>query len=500
MASMLNNPQKPTYTSAEGVPIADPTTSVRLNTFGQGALLLLQDTQLIEQLAHFARERIPERVVHAQGAGAFGEFEVTHDISDLTSADFLTGVGKKTPCMVRISTVGGERGFPDVVRDVRGFAMKFYTAEGNQDFVFNNTPIFFIRDPIKFPSMNRSHKRHPRTNAPDVNMFWDYHNNNPEGTHQIMYLFSKRGTPASLRNLNAYSGNTYKLTKLDGSFKYVRFHFKADQNVINNTAAEAEKLAGASPDHHKLDLFNAIEKGEYPTWTASVQVMDPKDAESYRWNIFDITKVWPHGDVPLRPFGKMTLNRNPNNVFEDVEQAAFSPSNIVPGIAASPDPILQSRLFSYPDAARYRLGTNYQQLPTNRAHCPVYQPFQRDGRASIHGNYGPDPNYVRASSLPLAPASPNVLAVQQQQHEAWSGKVVAWTSEVVDDDFVQARMFWKDVLGKQEGEQEALVSNLAENLKSADETIRKEAIAIFGRVDLELAQQIEKKIEELLKA
>ncbi|TGO58905.1 hypothetical protein BCON_0050g00370 [Botryotinia convoluta] len=498
MASKLGSPERPVYTLAEGVSIADPTASLRLNTFGLGGLMLLQDTQLIETLAHFSRERIPERVVHAQAAGAFGEFEVTHDISDLTSAAFLNGIGKKTPCMVRISTVGGERGYSDVVRDVRGYAMKFYTEEGNQDFVFNNTPIFFIRDPLKFPSLNRSHKRHPRTNAPDADMFWDFHNKNPEGIHQIMYLFSDRGTPASLRHLNAYSGHTYKFIKQDGTFKYVRFHFHSNQGVKNNTAAVAEKLSGTNPDHHKLDLFNAIERGEFPSWKASVQVMDPEDAKSFRWDVFDMTKVWPHSEVPLRPFGKMSLNRNPNNFFADIEQAAFSPSNMVPGIAPSADPVLQARLFSYPDAARYRLGTNYQQLQSNAPHCPVYTPYQRDGLSSINGNYGPDPNYVRSSFVPLAPATRNAQAVHNIQHELWSGKVTAFTSEVVDDDFVQPRNFWREVLGKQEGQQENLVGNVAGELVNVKhERVRREAIEIFRQVDDDLTTRIEKKIAEL---
>ncbi|KAM0149407.1 hypothetical protein ACHAPG_009422 [Botrytis cinerea] len=491
MASKLGSPERPVYTLAEGVPVADPTTSLQLNTFGLGGLVLLQDTQLIETLAHFSRERIPERVVHAQAAGAFGEFEVTHDISDLTSAAFLNGIGKKTSCMVRISTVGGEKGYPDVVRDVRGYAMKFYTEEGNQDFVFNNTPIFFIRDPLKFPSLNRSHKRHPQTNAPDADMFWDFHNNNPEGIHQIMYLFSDRGTPASLRHLNAYSGHTYKFTKQNGTFKYVRFHFHSDQGVRNNTAAAAEKLSGTNPDHHKLDLFNAIERGEFPSWTASVQVMDPEDAQSFRWNVFDMTKVWPHSEVPLRPFGKMTLNRNPNNFFTDIEQAAFSPSNMVPGIAPSADP----------DAARYRLGTNYQQLQSNAPHCPVYTPYQRDGLSSINGNYGPDPNYVRSSFVPLAPVTKNAQAVHNIQHELWSGKLMAFTSEVVDDDFIQPRYFWREVLGKQEGQQENLVGNVAGELVNVKhERVRREAIEIFRKVDEDLAKRIEKKIVELSNA
>ncbi|RAL68175.1 hypothetical protein DID88_008883 [Monilinia fructigena] len=461
MASKLGSPERPVYTLAEGVPVADPTTSVRLNTFGLGGLMLLQDTQLIETLAHFARERIPERVVHAQAAGAFGEFEVTHDISDLTSAAFLNIIGKKN--------------------SLHGYAMKFYTEEGNQDFVFNNTPVFFIRDPIKFPSLNRSHKRHPQTNAPDADMFWDFHNNNPEGTHQIMYLFSDRGTPASLRNLNAYSGHTYKFTKQDGAFRYVRFHFNSNQGVKSNTAAEAEKLAGSHPDHHKLDLFNAIERGEFPSWTASVQVLELKEAESFRWNIFDMTKIWPHTDVPIRPFGKMTLNKNLTNFFAEIEQAAFSPSNMVPGIAPSADPVFQARLFSYPDAAVTVSARIISSSNQNSPHCPVYAPYQRDGLSSMNGNYGPDPNYVRSSFGPLAPVTGNFQAVHDIQHELWSGKLTVFTSEVVDDDFVQPRNFWREVLGGQEGQQEHLVRNVAGDLANVkEERVRREARYLGG--------------------
>lgn len=256
-----------------------------------------------------------DSVVHAKAAGAYGTFTLTHDISDLTSADFLNGIGKTTPVLARISTVGGEKGSPDSARDPRGFAMKFFTAEGNQDFVFNNTPIFFIRDPIKFPSLNRTHKRHPQTNLADANMFWDFHNNNQESVHELMHLFSDRGTPASVRHVHAFSGHTYKLTKDGGTFSYVKFHFKSDQGIETLSAEEATKRCGENPDFNTKDLFDAIERKEFPSWTTYVQVMQPEEAESYRWNIFDITKVWPHAEYPLRPFGKMELNRNVRPTF-----------------------------------------------------------------------------------------------------------------------------------------------------------------------------------------
>ncbi|KAF8861008.1 catalase [Acephala macrosclerotiorum] len=421
-------------------PQQDPASSFSINKPGGGGLLLLQDTQLIETLAHFARERIPERVVYAKAAGAFGEFDVTHGITDITSAAFLSEIGKKTPFLVRISTVGPERGSADTVRDVRGWAMKLFTEEGNQDWVFNDIPVFFVRDPIKFPSVNRSHKRHPQTNLTDATMVRlsdvFFHNNNQEGIHALMCLFSDRGTPTSLRNIDAFSGHTYKFTK---------------------------KIAGENPDYNVQDLFENIAKGNFPSWTAYVQTMTAEEAEKYRWNIFDMTKVWPHTDHPLRPFGKLIFNRNascyPQNYFSDIEQAAFLPSTMVPGIEPSADPMLQARMFSYPDAARYRLGVNYQMLPTNCPISPVYSPMQRDGFANFQGNYGPDPNYVRSSFRSMTYAAGNA------SHDEWVGKAAAYTSEVVDDDFVQATALWK-VLGTQPGQQEGFISNVAGLLKN----------------------------------
>jgi catalase len=332
-------------------------------------------------------------VVHAKAAGAWGEFECTKDITDFTSANIFSQVGKKTKVLMRISTTGGEKGFPDTVRDIRGWAMKFFTDEGNYDIVGNDLPVFFIRDPIKFPSLNRSHKRHPQTNVADASMFWDFHNNNQEGVHCLMQLFGQRGVPASLRNINGFGVHTFKFGKPeDGSFKYVKLHFKPDAGIKNLTKEDAVRLAGEEPDYHVKDLYNAIEKGDYPTWTLFLQIMDPKEAESYRWNIFDDTKIWPHKDYPLVPVGKLTLNKNPDNYFQEIEQAAFSPSTMIPGVGPSADIMLQARMFSYPDAARYRVGANYQQLPCNKAKY-VYSPYQRDGPMRLDGNYGSDPDY-----------------------------------------------------------------------------------------------------------
>ncbi|EEQ29332.1 catalase [Microsporum canis CBS 113480] len=470
------------YTLAEGCPYASNATSVQLRDGRGGGLSLLQDTQLIETLAHFSWERIPERVVHAKAAGAYGGFTVTKDCSDITSASFLNKVGKTTPVLWRVSTVGPESGSADTLRDVHGWAMKFYTDEGNLDWVFNNTskgqPVFFVRDPMKFPSLNRSHKRHPRTHLPNSDMEYllvlthadlgSFHNGSPESFHELLHLFSDRGTPASLRNMNAYGGHTYKLTTTDGAFKYVKFHIKTNQGVRNFTREEAEKMAGQNPDFLIHDMFDAIERKDYPSWTVFVQVMDPSQAENYRWNIFDMTKVWAHKDFPLRELGKLTLNRNPNNYFTDIEQAAFSPSTMVPGIAPSADPMLQARMFAYPDAARYRLGVNYQQLPTNAAKCPVYSPLQRDGKMNFSDNYGADPNYVGSSLQPtnfypkLKGVGPNTISTQTE-HEKWAGQISTFATQITDDDFVQPAALW-EVIKKQPGHEQRFYGNVAAHL------------------------------------
>ncbi|RDW63355.1 catalase [Coleophoma cylindrospora] len=502
---MATTTDAPVTTLAEGQPSFDPTSSVQIRSSPRGGgLVLLQDTQLIETLAHYARERIPERVVHAKAAGAWGEFEVTHDISHITSAAFLCGVGKKTKTLLRISTVGGERGSADTVRDVRGWAMKFFTEEGNQDFVFNDLPVFFIRDPIKFPSLNRSHKRNPQTNLADSTMFWEYVSiitTRKESIALCSYLafveFQRRfaiSTPTvtTLTNctlpyvllfpLLISTLDTNNNTAKDGSFKYVKMHFKPDGGIKTLPADEAAKLAGEQPDYLTQDLFDAIERGDFPVWTLYLQVMDPQEAETYRWNIFDMTKVWSHKDYPLQP---------PSNYFQDIEQAAFSPSAMVPGVAPSADPMLQARMFSYPDAARYRLGVNYTQLPCNAPISPVYSPYLRDGTGSIKGNYGADPVYVRSSLKKIQPGPKINL------HEEWVGQVVAYSSEVEDDDFVQARDMW-NVLGKEEGQQEILVCNVAGNVKAAIPRVRAETIAMFSRVDAGLGKRIEQKVAELL--
>ncbi|KAJ5995787.1 Catalase mono-functional heme-containing [Penicillium waksmanii] len=515
------------YTLAEGCPFASSSTAVLMRNRDGGGLGLLQDTQLIETLAHFSRERIPERgleelfmpkllgkaqrgffadqvLINIPIQSAYGEFEATADCSDLTFASFLSEVGKKTPVLLRVSTVGPEAGSADTSRDVHGWGMKLYTDEGNLDWVFNNTPVFFIRDPIKFPSMNRSHKRHPQTHLPDANMFWDFHVGNPEGIHQLLVLFSDRGTPQSIRFLNSYSGHTYKFTQKDGSFKYIKIHIKTRQGVKNFSRQEATKIAGEDPDYMIRDMFEAIERKNYPVWDVFVQVMDPSEAENYRWNIFDMTKVWPHEDFPLRNIGKLTLNRNPGNYFADIEQAAFSPSNMVPGFAASADPVLQARLFAYPDAARYRLGVNYQQLPTNAAKAPVYCPFERDGKMRFDGNYGGDPNYVNSSLQPtrfypeVKGVSPNSLSLHTE-HEKWVGEVTTYTSHMKEDDFVQPAALW-EVIGREPGHQDRTIENIAQSVKDVKSPkLRDGVYDLFGRVSLDLGTKIKRATEALIK-
>ncbi|CAK7204026.1 catalase A [Sporothrix eucalyptigena] len=488
----------PSYTLAEGAPQALNTSSVQLRNGHGGGHVLLQDTQLIETLAHFNRERVPERVVHAKAAGAYGEFEATHDVSDLTDASFLSEIGKKTKVMLRVSTVGPERGSADTIRDVHGWAMKLYTDEGNLDWVFNNTAVFFVRDPIKFPSVNRAHKRHPRTNMPDADMFWDFHVGNPEGTHQLLHLFSDRGTPASIRHMNAYSGHTYTFTKADGSFRYIKVHIKTKQGVKNLSADEAVRLAGEDPDHLVRDLFDAVEAKNFPQWDIFVQVLEPEQAEKYHINIFDMTKVWPHAEVPLRPIGRLTINTNPRNYFADIEQAAFSPSNMVPGWGPSADPMLQARMFAYPDAARYRLGINYQQLPTNKALAPVYVPTQRDGFMNFSDNYGDDPNYVNSMLRPVTFKTSVVQAATtlSGKHQQWVGTMAAnFTTEVTPDDFVQATALWH-VLGREPGHQARLVENLAGSISGITvPALLTEVYKCFAQVDPQLAFKIQASVE-----
>ncbi len=378
----------PVMTTTAGAPIADNQNSLSAGPRGG---LLLQDWQLLEKLAHQNRERIPERVVHAKGWGAFGVFTVTHDITRYTRAAIFGEIGKKTPMLARFSTVAGEAGAADAERDVRGFSLKFYTEEGNWDMVGNNTPVFFIRDALKFPDFIHTQKRHPVTHLRSNTAAWDFWSLSPESLHQITILMSDRGIPASPRFMNGYGSHTYSFWNAQGERFWVKFHFKTQQGHKTLTNQEAEAIIGKSRESYQEDFFGAIQRGDSPKWTFFIQVMPELDADHTPYNPFDLTKVWPHRDYPLIPVGVVELNRNPNNYFAEIEQAAFSPSNVVPGIGFSPDKMLQARLFSYADAHRYRLGTHYEALPVNAPKCPVRH-YHKDGAMNFMGSQTGQPD------------------------------------------------------------------------------------------------------------
>jgi catalase len=381
--------KKRQITSSAGIPIADNQNSL---TAGERGPLLVQDWQLFEKHAHFNRERIPERVVHAKGSGAYGTFTVTGDITKYTKACIFSEIGKKTDCLVRFSTVAGERGAADAERDVRGFAMKFYTDEGNWDLVGNNTPVFFVRDPYKFPDFIHTQKRDPKTNLRSNTAMWDFWSLSPESLHQVTILFSDRGLPRSYRHMNGYGSHTYSFINAKNERFWVKFHFKTIQKIQCLTDDEAAKIVSHDRESHQRDLFTSIEKSEFPQWRLMVQIMTEEQAAKTSYNPFDLTKVWPHKEFPLIEVGIMELNRNPENYFAEIEQAAFSPANMVPGISHSPDKMLQFRIFSYADAHRYRLGVNYESLPVNRPKVPV-STYYRDGKMRFDGNAEGAVNY-----------------------------------------------------------------------------------------------------------
>ncbi|MGA2419858.1 MAG: catalase [Candidatus Acidiferrum sp.] len=376
-------------TTDSGRPVGDNQNSL---TVGPRGPVVFEDFLLFEKMAHFNRERIPERVVHAKGSGAHGHFVVTKDITKYTTAKLFSNVGKKTPTFIRFSTVGGEKGSADTERDPRGFALKFYTEEGNWDMTGNNTPVFFIRDPLKFGDFIHTQKRDPQTNLKSPTMMWDFWSLSPESLHQVTILFSDRGTPDGYRHMDGFSSHTFSLINAKNELFYCKWHFKTKQGIKNFTGDKASEMRGIDPDYAQRDLFDSIAKGNYPKWTVSVQIMPEKDADTYHINPFDLTKVWPHKDYPLHEVGELELNRNPENYFAEVEQAAFEPRNIVPGMGYSPDKMLQARLISYPDAHRYRLGVNYEVLPVNKPQCP-FATYNRDGAMRFDGNYGAQPNY-----------------------------------------------------------------------------------------------------------
>ncbi|UCD83593.1 MAG: catalase [Deltaproteobacteria bacterium] len=461
------------YTTAWGAPVADDQNSI---SAGERGPLLLQDVHLLQKLAHFNRERIPERVVHAKGAGAYGYFEVTNDVSKYTKAKFLSRVGKKTEMFARFSTVGGERGSADTARDPRGFALKFYTEDGNYDLVGNNTPVFFIRDTIKFPDFIHTQKRHPKSNLPDPDMFWDFLSLTPESIHQVTILFSDRGTPYSYRHMNGYSSHTYMWYNEKGDYHWVQFHFKTEQGIKNFNLHEAREMAGKDPNHATRDLYYTIEKGDYPSWKLEVQIMPPEDAKKYRFDAFDITKVWLHADYPPIEVGRMVLDKNPDNYFDDVEQAAFSPGNFVPGIGPSPDKMLQGRLFAYHDTHRHRLGPNYEQLPVNRARHAQTRTYQRDGfmRQNLDGDLYPNyyPNSFDGPEPDPSSIEPPIDV---------TGLAMRHKPSYPQDDFIQTGLLYGKVMT--DTDRNHLVENIVDHLGDAQKRIQLRQCALFYKAD-----------------
>lgn len=477
---MSNKNQKKKLTTAFGIPVGDDQNSL---TAGKRGPVLMQDVHLLEKLGHFDRERIPERVVHAKGAGAGGYFEVTADVRKYTKAKFLSEVGKRTEVFARFSTVGGEKGSADAERDPRGFAVKFYTEEGNYDFVGNNTPVFFIRDPLKFPDFIHTQKRNPATNCKDPDMFWDFLSLTPESIHQVTILFSDRGVPATYRHMNGYSSHTFKWYNKMNEYFWVKYHFKTDQKIKNLTGQEAEVMRAKDPDHATRDLYDAIERGDYPSWTLQMQIMTPEQAEDYRFDIFDVTKVWPHADVPPIEVGKLVLNRNPDNYFAEVEQAAFCPGNLVPGIAASPDKLLQGRLFSYHDTHLHRLGPNYHLLPVNSPRNAPENSYQRDGPMRTDSNAGGGPNYWPNS---FNGPGPDLSAKEPPFEITGNGDRHPYAHP--NDDFVQAGNLYRDVMREQD--RKNLVGNIVSHLVGAQKCLQLRQAALFFKADPDYGRRV----------
>jgi len=466
-------PKGKVLTTSTGSPVDNNQHSM---TAGPNGPILLQDFHLIDKLAHFDRERIPERVVHAKGSGAHGVLEVTEDVTAFTRAAFLNKVGKKTPCFLRFSTVAGERGAPDTVRDPRGFAIKFYTEEGNYDMVGNNTPVFFINDPIKFPDFLHSQKRNPATNLTDPNMIFDFWQHSPEALHQITILFSDRGTPYGYRFMNGYSSHTFKWVNAAGDVHLVKYHFKTDQGIRNFTPAEQDQMMLKNKDFSTSDLFDSIARREFPSWTWYVQLMPEADAAKYRFDVLDITKVWSHSDYPLHKVGVMTLNRNPENYHAEVEQSAFSPSHLVPGIEPSADKMLQGRLFSYPDTHRHRLGKNYDQIPINCPYRARVNSHIRDGAAVVNGNYGSAHNY-EPNSLGGPKEDPSFAPSKF----AVTGQAGRYAYTHPNTYFEQPRTLWEKVFT--ETERANLISNLSGPLSAVTRRdIQEGMLALFYKI------------------
>lgn len=471
MAKQLN--------TASGNPISSNQFSI---TAGAKGPVLLQDYQLIEKLAFQNRERIPERTVHAKGSGAYGVLEITEDISRYTKANVLQK-GEKTKLFLRFSTVAGEAGAADAERDVRGFAIKFYTKEGNWDLVGNNTPTFFIKDGMKFPDFIHSQKRDPRTHLRSANAAWDFWTLNPETMHQVMILMSDRGIPASYRHMHGFGSHTYSLINQNGERFWVKFHFKTRQGIKNLTNKEAAELIGKCRESHQRDLYEAIDKGDFPKWDFKIQIMSEEQANNAKFNPFDLTKIWPHADYPLIPVGVMTLNKNPENYFNEVEQAAFSPSNIVPGIGYSPDRMLQARIFSYPDAQRYRVGVHYQQLEVNKPIVEVNNYYV--GGAMNNGSYAQEKSaYYEPNSF----GGP-VESAKFAEPDLAIGDIAQRFShrEHYADYYTDARALYKILPAD---EKDRLYSNIAESMEGVKDEIIQRAINHFEQIDPEYAKGV----------
>ena len=458
-------------TTTAGAPVAD---NQNTQTAGARGPVLLQDYHLIEKLAHQNRERIPERVVHAKGWGAFGTLTVTHDITKYTRAR-LFEVGKKTPMLARFSTVAGELGAADAERDVRGFALKFYTEEGNWDLVGNNTPVFFIRDPLKFPDFIRTQKRHPKTNLRSPTAMWDFWSLSPESLHQITILMSDRGLPQAPMHMNGYGSHTFSLWNKKGERYWVKFHFKTLQGHKHYTNAEAVEIVGKSRETYQEHLFGAIERSEFPKWKMFVQIMAEQDADNAPFNPFDLTKVWPHADYPLIEVGIMELNRNAENYFAEIEQAAFSPSNVVPGISFSPDKVLQARIFSYADAHRYRLGTHYEALPVNAPKCPMHH-YHKDGAMRFFRNdTGNTDVYYEPNSFDGPTEEPSL----REPPLKISGDADRYSHRIDNDDFSQPRALF---LLFDADQRQRLFSNVAAAMQGVPDFITQRQLALFDKV------------------
>jgi catalase len=463
--------EKTKLTTEAGIPVGDNQNSL---TAGPRGPLLVQDWQLFEKHAHFNRERIPERVVHAKGSGAYGTLTVTGDVTRYTKAKIFSQIGKKTECFWRFSTVAGERGAADAERDVRGFAMKYYTEDGNWDLVGNNTPVFFVRDPYKFPDFIRTQKRDPKTNMRSPTAMWDFWSLSPESLHQVTILFSDRGLPSSYRQMHGFGSHTYSFINKDNRRSWVKFHVKSMQGIANLTNAEAAALVANDRETHQRDLFDAIERRDFPKWRLCVQIMPEADADKTPYNPFDLTKVWPHKDYPLIEVGIVELNRNPENYFAEVEQASFSPANVVPGISHSPDKMLQFRIFSYADAHRYRLGVNYESLPVNKARVPVHN-YHRDGAMRFDENGGGSVNY-----------EPNSYGGPVEDHAfkepplPVSGAADRYDHRAGNDDYTQPGNLFRLM---SDGQKRQLFDNIAAAMQGVPEAIQRRQIAHFTRAD-----------------